>query len=181
MRSPIITLPDLRNFAFGGTSAYLEVLLPRMTTPLLETLRIEFVDQLSFALPHLLQFLNTIGNLRFGRATFTLDERISVLLYLHAVARMALLSIEVSCEHRVWQIASAAQIINALRMVFSSVRYLVLEHTNSDSMSPELTDEADRSQWHELLRSFSNLKVLHIPGELIWALSCSLESDDEDG
>ncbi|KAH9983228.1 hypothetical protein BJV74DRAFT_952567 [Russula compacta] len=181
LHSPIITLPNLRNFAFGGTSAYLEALLPRMTTPLLERLRIEFFDQLSFSLPHLLKFLSTIENLRFGRATLTFDDRVSVSVYLHAVARMALLSIEVSCGHPVRQVASAAQIFNALRIVLSSVEYLALEYTNNNSMSPEWTNEANRSQWRELMRSFSNLKVLNVPRELIRTLSCSLESEDEDG
>ncbi|KAH9983236.1 hypothetical protein BJV74DRAFT_851243 [Russula compacta] len=177
-----ITLPNLRNFAFEGTSAYLEVLLPHMTTPLLEMLRIEFFDQPSFSLPHLLQFLSTIGNVRFGCATLTFDEGAMVSVYLHPVARMALLSIEVSCGHLVRQVASAAQIINALRIVFSSVEHLALEYTNSNSnsMSLEWTDDADRSQWRELLRSFSNLKVLHVPEELIRVLSCSLEPEDED-
>ena len=176
-----ITLPNLRKFVFGGTSAYLEVLLPRMTTPLLQTLRIEFFDQISFSLPHLLQLLSTIEDLRFGHAALTFKERVSVSVYLHAVARMALLSIEVCCKYLDWQVTSAAQVINALKTVFSSVEYLALEYTNNISMSPERTNEADRSQWRELLRLFSNLKVLHIPGALIHALSCSLESEDEDG
>ncbi|KAH9983227.1 hypothetical protein BJV74DRAFT_626908 [Russula compacta] len=44
LHTPVLThttLPNLRRFAFGGGSAYLEALLPHMTTPVLERLRIE--------------------------------------------------------------------------------------------------------------------------------------------
>ncbi|KAH9981800.1 hypothetical protein BJV74DRAFT_853618 [Russula compacta] len=173
-----VILPNLRNFVFGGTSAYLEALLPCMATPLLQKLQIEFFSQLSFSLPHLLQFLSTIENLRFSRATLTFREYLSVSVNPHAVTRTDSLAIEVHCGHLDWQVASAAQIINALRIVFSSVEYLTLEYTNRNSMSPEWTNEADRSQWRELLRSFSNLKMLRVSGDLIRALSCSLEAEE---
>jgi hypothetical protein len=54
-----VTLPNLRWFVFKGVSAYLEALLPRMTTPLLEKVQIKFFNQLTFSVPHLLQFLGT--------------------------------------------------------------------------------------------------------------------------
>ncbi|KAH9996382.1 hypothetical protein BJV74DRAFT_910788 [Russula compacta] len=181
LHSPImthITLPNLRRFEFGGTSAYLEALLPRMTTPLLEKLGIGFFGQLSFSLPHLLQFLSTMEDPRFSRATLTFDECLELLVHPHAVARMDSLTMEVKCGHLDWQVASGAQIINSLRILFSSVENLTLEYANRNSMSPEWTNEADRSQWRELLRSFSNLKRLEVPGDLIRALSCSLEAED---
>ncbi|KAH9996380.1 hypothetical protein BJV74DRAFT_286596 [Russula compacta] len=182
LHSPImthITLPNLRRFAFGATSAYLEALLPRMTTPLLEALHIEFFGQLSFSLPHLLQFLSAMENLRFSRATLTFEECLSLSVYPHTLDLTELLSMEVKCGHLDWQVASAVQIINSLRILFSSVENLTLEYANRNSMSPaEWTNEADRSQWRELLRSFSNLKRLEVPGDLIRALSCSLEAED---
>jgi hypothetical protein len=39
-----LTLPNLHHFAFEGISTYLEMLLPRMTTPLLEKLRVHFFN-----------------------------------------------------------------------------------------------------------------------------------------
>ena len=102
-------------------------------------------------------------------------------VYPHAVARMDLLYMEVGGGHLGLKVVSAVQIINALRIVFSSVEYLSLEYTNNNSISLERTNEADRSQWRELLRSFSNLNVLHVPQELIPALSWSLGSEDENG
>ena len=175
-----ITLPNLRSFMFGGTSAYLEALLPRMTTPLLETLRIEFFGQVSFPLLHLQKFISTMENLRFSRATLTFNECIIFLsVYSHEVARMRL-DMEFDCRHMGPWVASAAQIIKSLRILFLSVEDLTLEYTESNFMSPERTHEANRSQWRDLLGSFGNLKRLQVPGDLIRALSCSLEAKDEE-
>ncbi|KAH9963467.1 hypothetical protein BJV74DRAFT_335527 [Russula compacta] len=172
------TLPNLRIFEFGGTSTYLEALLPHMAALLLERFEIKFFFQLSFFLPHLRQFLNTIENIRFNNATLTFDGGLSVSVSLHAVARLRLLSMEVSCGDLDRQVASIVQIINSLSIVFSSMENLTLEYTKSNSMSLLWANEAGRSQWRELLRPFSNLKRLHVTGDLIWALSCSLESED---
>ena len=182
LQSPIITthiiLPNLRIFAFGGTSAYLAALLPPTTTPLLETLQIEFVGQVSFPLPRLQQFISTIENLRFSRATLTFNGYvISLSVYPHEVARVAL-EMEFDNGLRGLPVASAAQMINSLRLSFLSVEELTLEYINNIYMSLGWTNEATRPQWRELLGSFSNLKKLQVPWDLIPAVCCSLEAKD---
>ncbi|KAF8469437.1 hypothetical protein DFH94DRAFT_224513 [Russula ochroleuca] len=52
------TLPNLRWFAFQGGSAYLEAVVSRITTPLLEKFSIEFFKQITFSVPRLAQFMN---------------------------------------------------------------------------------------------------------------------------
>src|SRR5258708_1973516 len=50
-RTPImthVTLPNLREFIFQGSSAYMEAVVRRITTPLLEKLEIVFFNQLTF-------------------------------------------------------------------------------------------------------------------------------------
>ena len=54
-----VTLPNLRWLGFRGTSAYLEVLLPWVTIPLLEKLRIYFLNRMVYSIPHLRQFMGT--------------------------------------------------------------------------------------------------------------------------
>ena len=66
-----LTLPNLRHFAFEGVSTYLEMLLPRVTAPLLERLRIYFFNQLTFSVPCLRDFMNKARNLHLESATFT--------------------------------------------------------------------------------------------------------------
>ena len=66
-RTPIktrVTLPNLRWLGFRGTSAYLEVLLPWITTPLLEMVRIYFFNRMIYSIPHLRQFMKTARNIQ---------------------------------------------------------------------------------------------------------------------
>ena len=60
-----ITLPNLRWFGFMGASAYLEVILPQITTPLLEKLQITFFHQFTPPVLHLSQFISLTESLRF--------------------------------------------------------------------------------------------------------------------
>ena len=43
-----------------------------------------------------------------------------------------------------------------------------------------MDNEVERTQWHQLLRPFTNLKMLRVPNELIGRLAPSLQSDDGD-
>ena len=77
-----ITLPSLRFFWFRGVSAYLEVVVCRITTPRLEVLSIRLFMELTFSVPRLMQFMNTTENLVFDKADITFeDEYICVLMY----------------------------------------------------------------------------------------------------
>ncbi|KAH9981816.1 hypothetical protein BJV74DRAFT_66726 [Russula compacta] len=181
LHKPIITqvtLPNLRWFALGGVSVYLEALLPRMTTPLLEKLQIMFFNQLSFPIPHLLHFINTAENLRFSNAWIRFFARgVTVTVYPSEGAKMYTLYLEVGCGHLDWQVASTAQIVNTLSTVFSAVKYLTLDYGRS-SLRSEWRNEADRTQWRELLRPFSNLTTLRVNIGLTTQLSHALELDD---
>ena len=77
-----VTFPNLDWFAFWGVSAYLESLLPYMTTPLLEKLDIHFFNQLTFSVPHLLQLATTTENPGYGHAEIIFYHRaVSVSLF----------------------------------------------------------------------------------------------------
>jgi len=78
--------------------------------------------------------------------------------------------VRVGCGHLDWQLESATQIFGAIRTSFSTVEVLALGYAR-DSISSEWHDEADRSQWRELLRLFSNVKTLRGCSELINLLS----------
>ncbi|KAI9507400.1 hypothetical protein F5148DRAFT_1308522 [Russula earlei] len=69
-----VTFPNIRWFALKGASAYLDALLPWMAAPLLAKLHILFYNQLTFPLPHLLQFMSAAENLRFNTPRFTFYE-----------------------------------------------------------------------------------------------------------
>jgi len=179
-RMPIVhvTLPNLRWFGFRGVSAYLEALLPRITAPLLEKLQILFFNQLTFTVPHLLEFIRSAGNLKFSSARLTFEEEgISARVYPNEGAKMYALYVDVGCEQFDWQVASAAQILNMLRSVFSSVEHLTFEY-EMYGISSKSHNKVDHAQWRKLLESFGNVKTLLVDAGLVGDLSHSLQSDD---
>jgi hypothetical protein len=172
-----ITLPNLRRFWFRGNSSYLDMLLPRMTTPLLETLITNFFNQLSFSVPHLLQFMNATENLRFSNARFIFhDKAVAVFLYRHLGTWCPNFTIHVSCRHLDEQVSSVAQILHVLQPLFSTVIDLTLDYGTHKSPS-EWHNEVNHALWCELLRSFRNAKILRVHKGLARELSRSLQLD----
>jgi hypothetical protein len=182
MRTPImthVTLPTLRSFAFQAVSAYSEAVLSRITASRLENFKICYSKQLTFSVPQLLQFMERTENLRFDRAACHFyTERVYVQVNPPETNMpMDAFSINVDCWHLDWQVSSAAQIFNALSLIFSTVEHLTLAH-EVHNQSSEGHDEVDRTEWRKLLRSFSNVKTLRVLRGLVGELSCCLRLDD---
>ena len=187
LRTPIttqVTLPSLRLLGFKGSSAYLEALLPWVTTPLLEQLEIDFFNRMLYSIPHLQQFMNTTGNFRPKTVKVTFYDRLYVRGDLHWHSDRGLytssLSLSLGGKHLEWQVVSAVQVSQALETVFSAVEYLILDYVMVD-MSLELSNyEADRTGWREFLGSFGNVKTLDIsPGYVLFGqLSRALQPDE---
>ena len=170
-----VALPNLRWFGFMGASAYLEAILPRITTPLLEKLQITFFHQLTSPVLHLLQFMSSTGSLRFSSINLTFYKECFMLwVYPREGANMFAyaLCLKVHTCQLDRQVASAMQIFNTLRIPLSTVEYLTLEY---DAGSHE---EAHPTQWRELLRSLGNLKTLRVLDGLVGELSRCLRPDD---
>jgi hypothetical protein len=182
-RTPIlthVTLPNLRDFEFQGPSAYMEAVVHRITTPLLENLEIVFFNQLTFTIPRLLQFINTTENLRFNRVRFLFfSDTVEVEVHPHEEAETYAFSMTVKCWHFDWQVSSAAQICNTLSPVLLTVEHLTFDYWVHRQSSEE-HDVVDRTQWRQLLRSFRDVKTLHIPKRLVRELSRCLQLDDEE-
>ena len=70
------------------------------------------------------------------------------------------------------QVFSVAQICNALSKILFVVGHLTLK-LGADGQSSE---EAERSEWHKLLRSFSNVRTLRVDDGLVEKLPCLLLS-----
>ncbi|KAI0275817.1 hypothetical protein BGY98DRAFT_1098587 [Russula aff. rugulosa BPL654] len=90
--------------------------------------------QLTFSVPHLLEFIRPAENLRFSSARLIFHEGgISTRVYPYEGAKMYALFVNVGCKQIDWQVASAAQILNTLKSVFSSVEHLTLEYAFVDA------------------------------------------------
>ena len=183
LKMPITTsvsLPNLRWFGFGGNSAYLEALLPHLSTPRLEKLQVWFFIQSNFSVPNLLQTMGATPNVRFSSADLMFHEKyVSLTAYPREGAKMYAFYLEVCTRYFDLQVESTAKIFSELKTTFSGVEHLSLEYER-DSVSSDWGDEADDGHWRELLGSFSNVKTLLVPSGLVGELSSSLPSDDEE-
>jgi len=171
-----VTLPNLRILAFRGVNAYLEELLARINTPLLEVLNVRLSNQLSFTVPHLFQFIKRTESLRpdFFQIFF---NRNAVLLSANSQDKVKHLSLEVGCRHIDWQVSAAAQVFHALVAILSITEHLALGYDEHDRSS-EHHNEINRMQWRNLLRQFNGVKALHIYENLISHLSRSLQLEN---
>ena len=172
------TLPNLRHLEFQGFRTFSEAVIHRITAPHLEKLQIVFFNQLTFSVPHLLQFLNATENLTFKSAKFEFfDTQVGMKVSPHEEAQTPALFIAVNCWHLDWQVSSAAQIFNYLSPRLSAVENLTLEH-HVHGRSSEEHNDADPTEWRVLLSSFRNTKTLRIGEGLVGELSRCLELDD---
>jgi len=177
-----VTLPNLRWFAFGGVSAYLEAVLSRISTPLLKRLQIRFFHQptVTITVSQLLQFMGKTNSLKFRSLKFSFRfEEIVATAYPRGEGEVCALYMCVDCEHLEGQVVAAARIFDALGPAFSEVERLTLEDQRA-ILSPEWDgrdDLPDRTQWRELLRPFGHVKTLLVPDSLVPELSCSLRLD----
>ena len=180
LRTPNIThttLPNIRQFNFSGVSAYLEAILSHMNAPLLEKFNVSFFNQLSFSVPHFGHFLAITENLRSSRVNFVFSHKaVTVGMYPSAHTPSPALYIHVGCDHLDWQVSSMAQIFNAIGPSLSAVVDLTLS-SQSHTLSSEWHNQADHTQWRELLGSFKNVRTLQVLDGLVGEVSRCLELD----
>ena len=121
VRKPITThatLPNLHAFGHKAVSTYSEVVLSRITAPRLENLQIGYVNQLTFSVPQLLQFMRRTENLRFDHAEFSFSSG-QVFVNVNCPGTksempMAAFSIYVNCLHIDWQVSSTGVLVRKL-------------------------------------------------------------------
>ena len=173
-----VTLPNLRHFMFGGTNAYLEVLLPWITIPLLEKLDVYFFNRMMYSIPHLRQLMSTARNLRLKTAKLFFNRNcLIVMVYPHKGATSNTLCLQLGGRHFDWQVVSAAQVFHALKTVFTAVEHVTLKYDRHD-MSSEWNRQADRTHWRELLGSFDKAKTLRVGYGLVEQVSLALQPSE---
>ena len=170
-----VTLPNLYRFRFGGVNdGYLEALLHRITTPRLKRLHIMFFSPFTYSVPSLLQFIETTENIQFSAARFRFSRRdVCAKMYPSEKSETYALYIGIPSAILDWQVSSAAQIFNALSPALSTVEHLTLEGKDRG-----VDREVDRTNWHNFLRTFGNVKTLVVDDSLVKELSQSLRPDD---
>lgn len=155
----LTTLPSLKKLEFRGGGAYLESLLSRINTPLLEQFNVALFTQLTFKLPRLCCFMKTTEGLRHpvANVVFSRDD-VSFIVGAHQFGDGPF-SLRVRCKQLDWQITAAIQVCNALEPVLSVAEDVTLEF---DSRPPAWRNIVDGPTLRELLRSFDRAKGLRI-------------------
>ncbi|KAH9172508.1 hypothetical protein EDB89DRAFT_2069590 [Lactarius sanguifluus] len=174
-----VTLPNLKNLALHGVSAYLERFLAQIRAPLLERLEITLFNQIFFTLPHLSHFINMTGQLRPDAAEVSFGRDVLAIVMDHSI-RLGdeHFILRVMCKQLDWQIDCAAQVCSALMPALSGVEKLVLNLYAPTMPTEWQNGEIDGTTWHELLRSFIGVKELHICDALSEELSSALQVDE---
>jgi len=123
--------------------------------------------------------MTTTENIRLDSAEFIFYHRaVSVFVSSPVRARPVSFGLEVTCGHLDRQVSSVAQIFNILSPLFTSVVDLTLDY-REHTLSSEGHNQADPTQWRELLSSFRNVKTLRVHRGLVGEVSRSLRLDRE--
>ena len=151
-------LPALNRLRFYGVSEYLDDLVARIDTPLLNKLDIFFLHQLIFDSPQLIQFIGRIPRSKLNDGAELEFKSSGVGVTPTGWAQGWELTLEILCKPSDWQLSSLAQVLNS--GFIPVVKQLVIrEHRWSP---PSWQDDIEISQWLELLHPLTAVKDLRI-------------------
>jgi hypothetical protein len=171
-------LPSLTFFRFKGVTEYLEDLVARIDAPLLAQFSITFFNQLVFDLLQLTEFLcRTETFTAIDQALVDFEEHSPRVDFFSPTGTPdeTLLSLTISCRELDWQLSSLSQVCNSALLALSPVEYLVFHHDIFDGYPPLIQDDMENTQWLELLHPFTNVKDLHLSGEVPTCIAPALQ------
>jgi hypothetical protein len=173
-----LTQPSLRRLTFRGVDDYLDDLVARINTPLLEQLDLTLLFDPAFTLTNLTKFIHRTKGFGFlvSRVSFNKDGP-SIDLCHYEQRGIKKISIHVDCKPLDWQIDSATQVCSALGKIMSAVEDLTLDLDVDGMPSDWENSTLDSMLWHELLLPFIGVKKLHIGSSLTLELSEALQPD----
>ena len=175
-------LPFLTGLWFEGFSEYLEDLVARIDAPLLDTLAINFLPELIFNTPQLVQFISRAPKFRSpGEAHVVFSKwNVSVTLPLTLNAPMKLpmdraLNLTVAYTQPDQQLASLAQVCSSSfpQALISAVEHLYIIEDRYSGL--HWKDDIENSQWLELLHPFTSVKNLYISEEFVPRIAPALQ------
>ena len=178
-----VTLSNLHSFGFEGNGLYLKALLLGMTTPLLGGLQTAFFNQMTPSVSCLLSCRTTEDNpnFSFGTARFRFHRRgVSVRVCPSDEDRTYVFSLHAFCLGLGRQISFVSQLFDGPNLLLASVVDLSLDYSRRIFSSEQHNDSEDRrTRWRNLLRSFRNVEILRVHGELSQDICRTLLSGSE--
>ena len=162
-------LPVLTNFKFSGDNEYLEAIVSRIDTPLLELADLRFFNRFAFEIPHLTHFIRRTSQMGLpNRVKIAMSGCGFSVALVHQTGAPhtapALLYLQITCRQFHSQPTTTPPIFRQLSPFFSGVELLELY-----AFPPVANgrDALDSAQWVELLRPFSSVERLRVIDELV--------------
>ena len=175
-----VSLPKLTNLKFCGDSEYLEAIVARIDTPVLELIDLSFFNRLVFEIPHLSFFTRRTSQLAppTQAKIYASGSSVSIILIHQPPAGTTnttiprQLRLQVSCRQFDWQLSAISQISSQLSPLFSRVGQLDIR-----AFPPPASgrDDLDLAQWVELLRLFDRVERLRVVDELVLDVARALQ------
>jgi hypothetical protein len=158
-------LPALINLGFKGVSEYLEDLVARIDSPLLDCLEIAFFHQLIFDTPQLVQFIRRTPTLEVHDQARVDFSDLHVKVTFPKTSSSYHLSLIILCRRPEWQLSCMAQICTSFfpRSFIHTVERLVIRERRYSKL--DWQDDIDDGQWLELLSPFTAVKNLYLSKE----------------
>ena len=162
-------IPALRKFDFRGVTEYLEDLVTRIDTPLLDKMHINLFNQVDFDCPQLVQFINRSPTLRArDEAHVQFSHHITSVVLL---AQSRFLKIEILAgRERDWQLSFIRQICNSPLHPLSTVEDLYVEYLQLVYAIENLN-----TLWWQLFFPFTAVKNLYISKEFAPGIAAALQ------
>ena len=154
--------------------------MARIDAPRLNSLQINFFNQIIFDTPQLFQFISR-------RPTLRAPEKGCIGFYSKAVifdfrsqtSDYDVLSVKIRCAVLEWQLSSLGQIYTGTSSLppFSTLEELyILVNRNEESLRWQ--DDIENTLWLNLLFSLVTLKNLHLPEEFVPRIAPALQELD---
>ena len=178
-QTPFIVIPRLSRFIYIGIGTYLEKVLARIRTPLLQDFR--FTSSLDgiFAVLSLSAFLDTMQNLNFQKTLVsfsTLSTAIAYHFEQPPVDGPYFVFNVLGIDNRLGALDSVVKICSAVAPVLPDVESLVLESDYDCLRFPRFVVKP--ALWQSFLRSFGGVKTLRADMAFTAELSETLRADN---
>ncbi|KAH9989087.1 hypothetical protein BJV74DRAFT_885267 [Russula compacta] len=196
---PRVELPALTQLIYRGVSTYIEALLARIRTPLVQDIDITLFNQLTLRLPRISAYIHDLESFQPTRARVDFAESSAHVIVVSAPAPRPSatespdVSLSVSCARLDFQVSAMAQICNSLSSTGAGVpvhyllpiEELTLGFHQGDQPPPAERRDGDEvvvdpALWRALLSPFRRVRTLRVHVALAALLESALRSRPSD-
>ena len=171
-----IVFPALTHFKFRGVSEFLEDLVARIDTPLLDKAEITFLNQLLYEIPRLSQFVARANKFKVFDQAHVLFQHRYVQVGLSSQAGTVdhgIIKLRISCQESDWQLSSLAQVCHWTLPPHSTIERLDI--CEDPRWKTHWQYDMDKTQWLEFFRPFTAVKDLYLSEELGLRVALALQ------